>query len=351
MLVVPCRGGQTGAGEAAGVAAARKRQESVKTLDIRFQLAEVIARGGDTRWRVFPREPTTLVPAKETALESVNRLVVDGEKVRYECNHPWYGPRGELWARSSLSVFNGSTATRFFPTGLGGEGGPAGVIREDPRLPFVASQVEVVPLGLAFRGLGSLLTSNVFSEMEPSGTSLPIDGEPCEEHVLNRPDALTSYWLDPSKGYVVRRVSRQRPGGPLDQMDIRYRRDDVAGWVPVSWSRAQSLPDGTVLRTAKVDVLEMRLNNSPAAELFDIQFPIGTHVRDQRDRKNYRVQPDGSLREISPGGTDLAVPDIPPAAPQVGWTEWLLGGVGVVVWAVILAYVWRRKRGTNSASP
>src|SRR4051812_41729770 len=72
------------------VAAARARQERVKTLVVRFRQTDVIPRGG---WSL--RNPGTYkkrgpVPAEEQVITAVNRLVIDGSKGRYEHNHsPW----------------------------------------------------------------------------------------------------------------------------------------------------------------------------------------------------------------------------------------------------------------------
>jgi hypothetical protein len=71
-----------------------------------------------------------------------------------------------------------------------------------------------------------------------------------------------------------------------------------------------------------------------------LTFPVGAHVHDQRARKDYRVEPDGELRELSQ--EDL----YPTRRPVAGWMarnawEIILAGCGVVVcFSVLLVRRW-----------
>src|SRR5262245_28221144 len=79
------------------VAAARARQEAVRTFDVEFKQTEVIK---------HPPRPNGPAPAGETVFESVNRLAIDGQKVRYEDNHPQRLTLEMGKKQSKVSVFD-----------------------------------------------------------------------------------------------------------------------------------------------------------------------------------------------------------------------------------------------------
>jgi hypothetical protein len=335
--------------EAPAVAAARARQQSVKTADIEFKQREIIPRGGKSDENPDLYGPKAPVPANETTCESINRLVFDGEKYRYEDNHPTWGtfhvPNPQTIKWSSISAFDGTTAKHFFERGIG-FGNRSGSIGQDPQV-WTARPFSLDPITMAFRGLNSDLSWRVIPAMKPSGNTLPIDWAPCQEYVINvtKSDQTFNFWLDPDKDYVVRRISHQSPGRLFAQTNIRYRRDDACGWVPDSWVRNEYSAAGKVSSTTRVDVVAMRLNEPQPAELFDVQFPPGTMVADQRNHKEYRVQPDGSLRELSRvTGQELPVSEGQPEGAWYWRYKWLLAGSGVVLAGLAWQYAVRRKR-------
>lgn len=91
----------------------------------------------------------------------------------------------------------------------------------------------------------------------------------------------------------------------------------------------------------------MRINEPQPAELFEIQFPPGCQVNEQRDGRNreFFVQSDGSLREISPRtGTWLTGPTIQAEGAWYWQYRWLLAGCGVICAGLAWQYTRRRKR-------
>ena len=107
-----------GAGQAAddpALRAALHRQEVVKTAYIEFKQLEVIVKGGVTEDRPAMFKTAKPVPDEETTLESRNRFVIDGEKIRYEDNHPtWFMPDGILQKRATIAFSNGVAAKNFW---------------------------------------------------------------------------------------------------------------------------------------------------------------------------------------------------------------------------------------------
>src|SRR5438309_185662 len=126
------------------VRAARVRQEAVTTLDIQFKQMEVIAKGAITTLHTTARQAKTLFPEVDTKLESMNRLQIAGDKVRYENNHPRWDDDRDGIKRQVVRVVNAPTEMTFFLTGIKGSGEPQGILNkaglaETPRdvLPFM----------------------------------------------------------------------------------------------------------------------------------------------------------------------------------------------------------------------
>jgi len=326
VLVASFAGDQPTAGTAAAVAAARTRQETVKTVVVEFKRKDVINRRGQSGTASAPSKSSALVPANELTLESINRLVLDGEKFRYENNEPnGDRPTGKPRKDRTVSVFDGATAKRVLHfTGFNGqELPPIGVIQQTAG-PAALDSFELTPITLAFRGLTPACAPYSVMEMQPSGNTLPIDGAPCHEYVIAR-SADLSFWLDPGQDHVIRRICTYRQGRLMNQVDICYRPDNVCGWAPVSWVRNEYIPlVGTALTTTHVAILDLRLNESQPAEQFDLSFSPGTTFEDQRNKKRYRVQSDGSLLELLPSGEVVPHPE-----PWYWQDRWLLLGITV----------------------
>ena len=343
-LVLRAGPGLPAAEDNPAVAAAQARQASVRTADIEFRLTEVIPRGAISEKALGKRQSKNGAPfpAEETTIQSVNRLVIDGLRGRYEDNHPLldYYPK-RLVNKRSVSVTNGAMAKVFYPDGMGRDTTPFGSILNDARTRFIKSSV-LAPITMTFRGLDRAMAPHSLANFTPSGTTLTIHGSPCEEFALQLPRRLVvRYWLDATRGYVVRRVRTQQQGRLLEQQDIEYRRHERWGWVPASWVATKYLPSGAVAQTLSVEVLSLRLNEPQPAERFEIQFPAGLRVEDQRTFRIYRVQPDGSLREDFPAGEEA-----PAVVDQ--WVVWSLASVVVVLGILAVGYLNRRNRTPSS---
>jgi hypothetical protein len=226
--------------------AVRTRQEAVKTAFIKFKRTEFIAKQSIAE----ANGSGALFPPDDVTLESVNLLVLDGEKFRYEDHHPVFRPGGSWVRQDRVSACNGSVAATLLPRGPSGSASPAGTVYTGASnvavLPF-----QLVPLGLTLRWLDPALNPYRRRLIRPTGDTLPLDGAPCRGYRLDVPVRL---WLDPEKDYVARRV-----GTGAQQLDVSYRL--VSGvWVPDSWAVSRLGLVGAALVTEKVEVLEVRLN-------------------------------------------------------------------------------------------
>jgi hypothetical protein len=314
-------------------AAARARQEAVKTADVVYLVTQVIPRGGISS---ASRGSWRDIPAQETTLESTCRLVLDGGKVRYE-KRDFIEVAGRFHEVLSLTTFDGSTSKLLFPEGMGRTRNAGGLI-SDKRQLQEGSTHHFVPLRLAFRGVMEHFAIIPLAKLKPTGATLMIDGTPCQEYAYARSEKSRELiWVDPARGYIVRRMKSLTDGKPHTQYDIDYRKE-AGVWVPTNWAYQQFSPKGDVLKTVKAEVLRMRLNEPQPAERFDLTFPPGTFVYDETSGKEYRIKPDGSRREFVP----VRRPAPPPPARRDMWVPVTLG-----VLLALLAGCWylvRRQR-------
>jgi hypothetical protein len=355
-LLLLCRaGGRPSAGEDPAVRAARARQQAVRTLDVQFKRVEVIRKGALDPPTPAPRPPTP-VPPKDQTSEWVYRLVLDRDKVRIETGHG--GTSG------SIGTFDGTTPKLYYPPWREGTPSGTGVIEKEPGGILKLMMGDHMPITMATRGVSSSVFGFTIDQLEPTGARLMIDGSLCREYVPKRLDtSAPRYWLDTGKDYLLRRVlwhwKDSKNLRVAVQFDVKYRRDPTAGWVPASWVSKGFGRDGDQWYTITGEVLSLSINKPQAPEQFDLKFPPGTYVEDHRneEKKEYLVQPDGSLgelpKEMKPHPVDeLLKPGketkTPGGAPQGPWYKgdgWLLAGVTAILLGLGLAYRWQKKRG------
>jgi hypothetical protein len=222
-------------------------------------------------------------------LESTNRLVIDREKSRFENNHPPPDPNRKIIERKMVFLFNGSSRLTFAPTGATDRDKPQGGIEESA--PAGIGWQVLAPIELSFRGLNPQDKKLAVGAMNPIFGFVVLEGERCQAF-----DVAPSAFKD-------------RGNRIIDQLDVHYRQDQLCGLVPDSWTLTTTTVTGSKLITTSVAVLEMRLNEPQAPEVFDIKFPAGTIVSrsthgNSTRNKIYEVLKDGTMREITQTGHD-----------------------------------------------
>jgi hypothetical protein len=330
------------------LAAARKRQETIKTVEVKFKETELLANGAISENSRSKIKPTAPVPAEDMIIESMNRLVIDGDKLRFENNHPSWRDRGKsLYHRTQISVFDGSRTTDFFPKNLTGDGTPIAVYHERSRYPEL--WFYLTPLPLAVRGVDSRFSQYSLGTLKPAAGSLAIDGDMCREYtVVSTHGPNRHVWIDTNKSYSIRRIVTERNGQPESQIDIALRKDEIYGWLPATWIYQEYSWKGTLLETFKIEIMDMKINEPQAAEQFTIQFPEGCRVTDNPTNKTYVVQADGSLQPIDDTPTETLPVKSPRWMPN---TIWLVTAIGLSFVALLAVVVMRRSNSKNLAKP
>lgn len=325
------------AAEDPAAAAARKRQEAIKSFDIEFKRTEVIPKG----W--FTKEPKGAIPGprpeKDVTLESLNRIVVEGTKFRFEDNHPVRGILEFVSCRFECS-FDGTFEKGWFQHGTRNQSVPTGWIKIGTR-EGILSEAAMRPIWLSVAIPYSEVLPYTITSWKPTGETRIIENSKNVEYEIRRSRGATRFYLDPSKDYAVCRIENEVEGAIQDGWEIKNRHFEPVGWLPDSWVYT-SYENGQ-LRRSNVQITRIRLNEPMQADLFDVLFPEGAHVYDARDRKDCRAEADGGLREISLHD-EVALETQPQRS--LSWfarNRWLNFGIAMALLIVLFVIRFRRR--------
>jgi hypothetical protein len=320
------------------VAAARKRQEAIKTLDVRFKHTETYAKGTVSDASRSNPNPPTPVPAEDMSVESMNRIVLDGEKIRVEDNHPgWYGRGKRTYKQSRIYTFDGDIGYLLLNRDYGGQLSAQGGIEEA----FLGRDAHFIPLYISVRGLSPIFSSPTMSQLQQSKTNEKIGDDLCEQYIApTKGGAPTLFWLNAKKDYCIRRIRGGNEEQAHSVCNIQNIYDEKYGWLPKSWCHEEHSWKGKLLATHTFEIQEMKINESVPADLFKIEFPSGSRVADNRNgkHKEYIAQPDGSMQE-----DDLAA-HMPPPARKTWYPPltWAISAVILILIGVLAIIIVRR---------
>jgi hypothetical protein len=187
------------------------------------------------------------------------------------------------------------------------------------------------------------------SALKLTGRRTVIAAHECIEVTTpTKADAQHSLWVDASRDFVVVRMIATSRGVVRWKLDIDCARNDRVGWVPQAWTISHLHRDGALLYTAKAAVKDFEINPNIPANEFDISFPVGAVVVDERNHTQSIQKPDGELRPIA--GSEMRMPyeqllNSPPPSRFSLWKKAvaIVGGIFLVVSAVFLLKL-RQKR-------
>jgi hypothetical protein len=320
------------------VAAARKRQEAIKTLDVKFKHTESYTKGAVSDASRSNPNPPVPVPAEDMSVESMNRIVIDGEKIRVEENHPgWYDRGKRTYKQTKIYTYDGDAAYMLFRSDYGGRPSAQGGIEEA----FLGRDVHFIPLYVSVRGLSTIFSSPTTAQLQPSQTTEKIGDDLCEQYIVpTKGEAPTRFWLDPKRDYCIRCIRSGNEAQSHSVYNIQNTHYEKYGWLPKSWSHQEHSWKGKLLATHTFEIQEMKINEPVPADLFKIEFPPGSRVADNRNdkHKEYIMESDGSMRE-----DDLAS-HMPPPARKIWYPPltWSISALILIVVGVLAIIIVRR---------
>src|SRR5262249_12474319 len=139
------------------------------------------------------------------------------------------------------------------------------------------------------------------------------------------------------------------------KVDVNYKPDAKAGWVPATWSSVERYPDGALRLTVRATVTDYDINRRLDKSEFDIAFPPGTYVHDDKAGAKFIQKEKGEKREIAPSEMRLPYEEListPTKSSYAGLHSWLVvaGGIVLAVSAICIVVFWRRRRSTQDGA-
>jgi hypothetical protein len=286
------------ASESPAAAAARARQRAIKSIEFVFTRSETIEPGGLNS--VGAGGPGMgPVPAQQLLCESNNRLVISGEQIRFEDNHPLYSTITNGLSRNiRLSVSDGIRQKVYYGPRTDADKKNSYGILASPSRGLIVQQTIHFPMMLACRGYEGSLSINTFpKDFAPSGERQTVRGRQCAGY-KHRTQEIT-LWVDEAADHSVRRIRLEQKRKLLIQVDVDSEIDPGSGlMLPKSWKQSDYSPTGKLERSTTVTVTELHVNRDYDKSTFDLEFPPGIDVEDQRGQNNFRVRADRSLEEV-----------------------------------------------------
>ncbi len=343
-----------GVGQDPLVAAATAREKATQSVDVRFHVTELVAKGSYSPLaaaEVAKTGSTTikLSPPQDITLESDNRLVLDGSKVRSEFNHPRVRiPGGAVPKKPTLTTVNGEVARTLFPNGIGSESKPSGIISPGPRSPGLAHYL-FTPLMMHFRGTNPDLVPYPIPSLKNSERTERIGTRTCRCYTKEiSKDRIAEFWFD-TENYDLIRIRKLKGGVPYEECEIEYQSIPNAGSALKSWVRTDYTDEGKIRTRATVTVTDIAINNPPDASAFEVVFPPGCKVHDQRVRKEFLVTENGEFQELEITGVETSSTIAQPGSSWFQRNRWLSIGWLVTLLVVCTWIVWRWRSRTTAA--
>jgi hypothetical protein len=345
-VVIPLAAGEPLRGQDPLVKAATERQERCRSVDVRFTVSEFVVKGSYTALAAETPGPgratNATIPPNDTTIESDNRLIIDGNRVRFENNHPqWQLPEGSLNRKPLISVANDKLGKVLFTQGIGSGSEVNGIVRPTARSDEVRHYM-LVPLLMHFRGADSLLCPYPVESLKSTARRFSIAGKEYQEYLYSASKDMDIEALYSCDTYHLYRLRKLRRGIPSEQYEVAARQDG-GELVPFSWARTEYDTHGKVRKVATITISSLVLNAAHQSDEFDLSFPPGCLVHDQRHKptKEYRVHESGDWHELDISRRETGESVSPPGVPWVQRHFWLL--IGSIAALVTISLVVSRR--------
>jgi hypothetical protein len=200
--------------------------------------------------------------------------------------------RNAGWEKQ-ISTYNSGTLKTFMPEGTA-PSHPLGNIHKSG-FHNIGQVINVRPLFLIYRAFSAKLFDP--EDFSPLPKMEMVKNNLCL--VLKSKSQATTLWLSPDMDFSVLRYAYRN-----EQAHIDYKKDSRYGWVPVKWSVIRTGPRDQFSQSATSEVTEVRFNVAFDAKEFDLDFPVGTWVRDWTkpselgDNTQYIVRAGGEKRFV-----------------------------------------------------
>lgn len=332
------------------------RQDRVRTARFTWKEKRTWPKGSISLFYVpavaakVPEIKGKTMPATDSTVDFSYIFTLDKDKVRLEYEgKEWDNVRQGFRPEKYLSAFNGKTARDVYPIGLADVDWPQGAIRKSERYRD-AEQPSLLPLILLYRPfVPSLKPIDDLRGMIVTGQQKVLNGQRCVELMQQLSTSSIHIWVDPARDFVLARRQVIAQGKSVGQVDISYRNDESAGWVPTSWKTVSLHRNDKLYYSSTSEIASAEFDNRVESNTFDFDFPLGTWVLNERTGESYILRPDGTKRPVVGKefsytyeellNSDPAEAHLPRAALTSYWSLAIAVTIGL---SAIGIFVWRR---------
>jgi hypothetical protein len=211
----------------------------------------------------------------------------------------------------------------------------------------------MMPFIWAFRLPNKLLEYQIPAEMEVTNQEGVVEGHRCL--ILQDGDAIDGknvLWVDPVEGYLIRKYIFIQEDTAIVQVDISYSSTIAAEgkWVPSQWEIILRRHNKALQVAVLGKVRERVINQSIDSREFNIDFPDGTVVYQDKDPGQYIQLAPNSIRPFTNDDAikmdyeELLANNHPPNRRRFV----LYGGLAVIALAISVFFLrkFRRSRTT-----
>lgn len=286
-----------------------QRQEATKSAKFTWTKRTTIPKGfltsvlpgplGEKRLLEMGIPKGSTVPPDDTTFELPVKLFVEGLKLRYEYeDRDWSVKESKYVKGYKISSFDGKVCKSLCPEGTTTHSHPQGHVRKEANH-YEGRSMMLAPILMHFRSQVPVMSVYPIGELEVTGRTAVIDGHRCVE--LQHPPrgmALERLWVDATRDYVIVRCLDTNGDQTTLKLDVQFTRDKVHGWLPTGWDYVAYNVQGKLTSLVKAMVTSYEINTPIEASEFDIVFPPGTSVIDDKSNQHYVIKSDGVPRPI-----------------------------------------------------
>lgn len=261
-----------------------RRANKLESVRVRWNETEMIAAhsmlsvGG---------KPSVRYPLRDITNEKSVEFVKSNENIRYETNGPlWDVTSSEFFVRQYLSTWDGRQSMSLFGADAGRNPrfGALGYLHE-PNQHMDQGNDGIAPVMLLWYAPRSHF--QILSDL----------AEVVLEHSPG-PGTNLRFTVNRQQGFSITRVERTVGDQPQFTLDIRYvATGDI--WLPASWKGLLLSRRGQLKRQFDCRVNSFVTNVSIPPNDFQITFPVGTRITDQRSGRQYLSEPRGTRRPFT----------------------------------------------------
>lgn len=228
-----------------------------------------------------------------------------------------------------------------------------GSIREERRHTEI-SNLHIRPLLMLYRAMHPAMSPIRNARYQLSGRTATVGGRVCIELVAVAPGrARNQIWVDPTRGFLPMRYVVSLDAVDLGKVDVEYRADPTAEWVPISWTLISRHTDGTLLSSSRAKVTASNFNAQIPNSEFDPTFPVGTYVVDLSNKQHFIQKENGRVRKVLPAERarsydELLNSEPPSSVTRRRWVTWMALGSGLVAATLFVAWIFRRSRADRA---